>query len=147
MSFRHQGDYNQRMGLHLNSSILAVTIHHLQHDSHPNANEIRLNNYRKHRRLSGWGLICPSMTQAAAQELLDKSVEVGKSRHNAWDEYCFQSNSDNTENNGEPVWHGFPIKWSDLPTEAKNKLIANGTLTNTFYRKALRKSLGLEPDS
>lgn len=60
---------------------------------------------------------------------------------------AFSLITDNTDNNGEPVWHGFPIKWPDLPTEAKNKLIANGTLTNTLYRKVLRKPLGLEPDS
>ena len=101
-------------------------------------------NYKKHKLPGGWGSICPSMTQKAAQDLLDNSVEAGNSRYNVYGEYCFQSNSDNTDTNGEPVWHGFPIKWSDLPTEAKNKLIDNGALTNTFYRKAIRKSLGLE---
>jgi hypothetical protein len=101
-------------------------------------------NYKKHKRLGGWGSICPPMTQEQAQELLDKSVETGKSRYNVSGEYCFQSNGDNTDSNGEPVWHGFPIPWSRLPTEAKNKLISIGALTNAFYLKAIRKSLGSE---
>jgi len=101
-------------------------------------------NYKKHKRPGGWGSICPPMTQEQAQELLDKSVEAGKSRYNVSGEYCFQSNSDNTDKNGEPVWHGFPIPWSRLPPEAKNKLISIGALTNKFYLKAIRKSLGSE---
>ena len=44
----------------------------------------------------------------------------------------------------ETLWHGFPIKWSDLPTDAKNQLIAKGRLTNKQYKKALRKPLELE---
>jgi hypothetical protein len=101
-------------------------------------------NYKKHKRPGGWGSICPPMTQEQAQELLDKSVETGKSRYNVSGEYCFQSNGDNTDSNGEPVWHGFPIPWSRIPPEAKNKLISIGSLTNAFYRKAIRKSLGME---
>ena len=101
-------------------------------------------NYKKHKRPGGWGSICPPMTQEQAQELLDKSVEAGKSRYNVSGEYCFQSNGDNTDSNGEQVWHGFPIPWSRLPTEAKNKLISIGALTTAFYLKAIRKSLGSE---
>ncbi|MEB3316878.1 MAG: hypothetical protein VKO39_01865 [Cyanobacteriota bacterium] len=77
------------------------------------------------------------MTQEEAQQLLDNSVEVGRSRFNVLNEYYFQANCDNT---AEMYWHGFPIKWSDLPTEAKNQLIANGQLTKTQFRKRLRKS-------
>lgn len=77
------------------------------------------------------------MTQEKAQQLLNNSVEVGRSRFNVLGEYCFQANCDNT---AEMSWHGFPIKWSDLPTEAKNQLIANGQLTKTEYLKRLRKS-------
>jgi hypothetical protein len=77
------------------------------------------------------------MTQEEAQQLLNNSVEVGGSRFNVLGEYCFQAKCDNT---AEMRWHGFPIKWSDLPTEAKNQLIANGQLTKTEYLKRLRKS-------
>lgn len=98
-------------------------------------------NYRRHKDPGGWGSICPHITQEEAQQLLNDSVEAGRSRYNVCGEQCFQANCDNTV---ESVWHGFPIPWSELPAEAKNKLIDKGVLTNTFYRKAIRKSLGSE---
>lgn len=94
-------------------------------------------NYKKHKDPGGWGSICPHMTQEEAQQLLNDSVEVGRSRFNVLGDYCFQANCDNT---AEMRWHGFPIKWSDLPTEAKNQLITNGKLTNAEFLKRLRKS-------
>lgn len=81
------------------------------------------------------------MTQEEAQQLLNESVEAGRSRFNVLGEHCFQANCDNT---AESLWHGFPIKWSDLPLEAKNQLIAKGQLTNKEFRKRLRKSSNTE---
>jgi hypothetical protein len=101
-------------------------------------------NYRKHKRPDGWGTLRPSMTQDEAQKLLGDSVQSGKARYNVCDEYCYKSFSHDTDEMGETLWHGFPIKWSDLPTEAKNLLIAKGRLTNKQYKKALRKPLELE---
>jgi len=100
--------------------------------------------YRKHKRPDGWGTKCPPMTQELAQVLLDTSVPVGNSRYNIFEEHCFKAFSHATDNSGDTIWHGFPIKWSDLPTEAKNQLIANGQLTSTEFRKRLRKSSSTE---
>jgi hypothetical protein len=100
--------------------------------------------YRKHKQPGGWGTICPPMTQEEAQKLLDESVPVGNSRYNIFEEYCFKAFSHATDEDGVTIWHGFPIKWSDLPSEAKNQLIANGQLTSTEFRKRLRKSASTE---
>ena len=100
--------------------------------------------YRKHKRPDGWGTLCPLMTQDEAQQLLEDSVQAGRARYNVSGEYCFKSFSHATTNEGETLWHGFPIKWSDLPTEAKNQLIAKGRLTNKQYRKAVKRPLELE---
>lgn len=80
------------------------------------------------------------MTQAGAQKLLEESVTVGNSRYNIFEEYCFRAFCHDTDEDGVTIWHGFPIKWSDLPSEAKNQLIANGQLTSTEFRKRLRKA-------
>ena len=85
------------------------------------------------------------MTQEEAQELLNTSVEAGGARYNIDGNYCYQSFSHFTdEKSGETFWHGFPIPWQELPTEAKNQLIAKERLTNAAYIKAIRKSLGAE---
>jgi hypothetical protein len=81
------------------------------------------------------------MTQAEAQMLLEDSVEADRARYNVSGDYCFKSFSHATGEKGEGLWHGFPIKWSDLPKEAKNQLIAKGRLTNKQYKKALRRPL------
>jgi hypothetical protein len=84
------------------------------------------------------------MTQEEAQELLNTSVEADGARYNIDGNYCYQSFSHVTNGNGETFWHGFPIPWQELPTEAKNLLIAKDRLTNVAYKKAIRKSLGAE---
>ena len=84
------------------------------------------------------------MTQEEAQMLLDESVPVGNSRYNILEEYCFKAFSHAIDKEGSTIWHGFPIKWSDLPSEAKNQLIANGQLTSTEFRKRLRKASSME---
>jgi hypothetical protein len=100
--------------------------------------------YRKHKQPGGWGTICPPMTQEEAQKLLDDSVPVGNSRYNIFEEYCVKAFSHAIDEDGVTIWHGFPIKWSDLPSEAKNQLIANGKLTSTEFRKRLRTSASTE---
>ncbi len=84
------------------------------------------------------------MTQEEAQKLLDQSAQVGNSRYNVLGEHCFESFSHDIDKDGSTIWHGFPIKWSDLPSEAKNQLIANGQLTSTEFRKRLRKASSTE---
>ncbi|MFM9047119.1 MAG: hypothetical protein ACKOPT_03070 [Cyanobium sp.] len=58
------------------------------------------------------------MTQEQAQGLLGNSVPVEHSRYNILGEHCFKAFSHATDEQGGTFWHGFPIKWSDLPTEA-----------------------------
>ena len=84
------------------------------------------------------------MTKEEAQELLNTSVEAGGARYNIDGDYCYQAFPHATDGSGETFWHGFPIPWQELPTEAKNLLIAKDRLTNVAYKKAIRKSLGAE---
>ena len=76
--------------------------------------------------------------------LLVTSCEVDGARYNVEGEYCYRAFSHGVDANGESLWHGHPIPWSRLPTEAKIQLIEKGRLSNIVYRKAIRRSLGME---
>jgi len=101
--------------------------------------------YKKHKRPKGWGSLCPDdMNDATPQELLETSVAVDGARYNIDGDYCYRAFTHGADAEGKDLWHGHPIPWSRLPTEAKNGLIANKRLNSAFYRKAIRKGLGGE---
>jgi hypothetical protein len=104
--------------------------------------------YRKHKDPGGWGSLCPTdLEQQEAQELLDTSVEVDDTRYNVRGSYCYRAYRHGTDASGTSLWHGHPIPWSRLPTDARKDLIRNGRLTNAEYKKALRKGSGSEFDA
>jgi hypothetical protein len=101
--------------------------------------------YKKHKCPQGWGSLCPDEVSAAnAVELLMTSCQVGNARYNVDGDYCYRALSHGVSAEGDTLWHGHPIPWTRLPTEAKKLLVATGRLTSEVYRKALRRSLGKE---
>lgn len=108
--------------------------------SHAMADAYDVSTYRKHKRPGGWGSICPEhMDQAAAQALLNGSVQLGDARYAVDEEWVFKAYQ-----HAEGRWHGFPIPWSALPPEAARALIERGMLDHTTWRKALRQGWGQE---
>ena len=97
--------------------------------------------YRKHKRPEGWGSLCPEDLEEDPQTLLRTGVAIDDDVYNVSGEYALLAHT-----HAPDKWHGFPIPWSRLPAEAKNKLIEAGRLDNVTFRKALRKSWGREFD-
>ena len=95
--------------------------------------------YKKHKEPMGWGSLCPSDLPDTPQALLDTGIEVGTSIFNVSGKYALQAQ---THLPGH--WHGYPIPWSRLPTDAKKALIAAGRLDNSTYLKAVRQGWGKE---
>ncbi|MBT9545097.1 MAG: hypothetical protein IV090_06885 [Candidatus Sericytochromatia bacterium] len=93
--------------------------------------------YRKHKRPEGWGSLCPEDLDEDPEVLLNSGVLVGKQRYNVSGKYAFAAQNHHGSN-----WHGYPIAWKNLPTEAKNELISSGRLDRKTYDKALRKNWG-----
>ena len=115
--------------------------------------------YKKHKRPKGWASLCPkelhpdaTPEQGAedaydgpnAQELLDTSVCCAGVRWNVQGEWCFRAFPHDEEPNGDTLWHGHPVPWTRLPTEAKNALVATKRLDPNVYSKAIRKGWGRE---
>lgn len=97
-------------------------------------------NYRRHKAPDGWGSLCPDDVQVPwAQDLLDTGVEVAGDVYNVDGEMCYRAQTHDVDK-----WHGHPIPWSRLPNAARRALISTGRLTDTDWRKAIRKNLGSE---
>jgi hypothetical protein len=90
-------------------------------------------NYRKHKR--------PEDLTESPQELLETAVSHGDAVYNVSGIYAVRAFQ-----HRPGTWHGHPIPWSRLPSEAVGQLIASGRLKSAAYRKALRKNLGQEFD-
>ena len=94
--------------------------------------------YRKHKRPEGWGSLCPPhITTEQAQNLLETGVTVGRQVYNVDGEWAFCA-----QNHVADRWHGYPIPWSRLPSEAVEALLERGQLDRKTYRKAIRKLFG-----
>lgn len=96
--------------------------------------------YRKHKRPEGWGSLCPDdVTLDDASQLLQSGVVVGKAVYAVHGTYAFRAFEHEPNR-----WHGHPIPWSRLPVDAARALIAQGSLDEATWRKALRKGWGAE---
>jgi hypothetical protein len=63
------------------------------------------------------GSLCPrSVSAEQAQELFDGSILVGKKRFAYRDGTCFAAQLTRPETD---EWHGYPVKWGEVPPEAK----------------------------
>jgi hypothetical protein len=95
--------------------------------------------YRKHKQPKGWGSLCPNDLPESPQDLLATGVQVGPAVFNVSGGYALRA-----QMHLEGRWHGHPIPWERLPTEAKKELIRRGRLTSEEYRKAVRQGSGSE---
>lgn len=95
--------------------------------------------YRKHKQPDGWGSLCPPLELDVARALFASGVRVENHVYNVDGEFAYRALQ-----HRPGLWHGHPIPWSRLPSEARKLLIESGRLTQTQFRKAVRKGLGQE---
>lgn len=79
------------------------------------------------------GTRCPRFSEAAAQELLDKSVLEGKKRYSTLNGLAFVGQR--THPDDKDVWHGYPEPWDRVPSSIKAAWLKNGLITKRDMKK------------
>lgn len=73
-------------------------------------------------------------SETLAQQLLNKSVLVGKKRYATARNvaFCAQPSNDGT-------WHGYPVSWNEVPVNVQRALINNREVTRADIRRQMRR--------